>query len=267
MNKIFRFVFSRLFILNLALIVVFVVVLFFTVYSWLGSYTNHGETVTVPDLKGQTLLQVEEFLSNKNLRFAIMDSSVFDSSKPKGTVIEQEPAPNSKVKENRTIYLTITRTIPPQIKLPGIIDVPYKQALAMLGAYDIQVKNMIYKPDLAQDAVLAILFRGKEIKPGEMIAKGSSVDLVLGDGFGITRVSIPNLYSLTIEEARFVIKGSALNLGLTVFDESVRDSSAAKIYRQNPSWSPSDSISQGEPIDIYLTQSEEKLKIFNPNDR
>lgn len=249
---------SKIFWINIILIVVVVVGLLGFTYNWLDSYTNHGETITVPDLRGYSPEKVAEFLPEKNLRFQVIDSSIFDLNRPKGTVIDQDPKPNAKVKEGRTIYLTITRTVAPTMPMPDLIDVSYRQAEAIFQTYGLRVGELIYKPDLAKNAVLGMIYKGKELKPGDPVPKGSVIDLILGDGFGNTKVPVPNLLNLTVGEAMFVLKASSLNAGGRYFDNTVTDSSSARVYRQFPTFGSED-VSQGEAIDLYFTQSEDKL--------
>lgn len=263
--QLLSFLRSRSFFTHLLLGLVTILLLLFGTYKWLNAYTNHGETISVPDIRGMKLKDIENFLSQKSLRFQIADSSAYFLDKPPGIVIEQDPAANNKVKEGRTIYVTITRTVPPGVKVPNLIDVSHRQAEAILGSFGLRIGEVIYKPDLARNAVLAMSYKGRELKPGEELAKGSAVDLVLGDGIGNTKVNVPELLGLTLEEAMFVLQASGINTGALIFDESVTDSTLAVVYKQVP---PADNISflkQGESIDLFLTQSESKIKSSNEN--
>ena len=260
MKELFQFIRSRTFLVQLMICISLIVVILFSTYHWLNAYTNHGETISVPDLRGMKYKELKDFLGEKSLQVKISDSSVYLLDKPPGVVIDQDPAPNENVKEGRTIYVTITRTVPPQVKLPNLVDVSQRQAEAILNSYGLKPGQLIYKPDLAKNAVLAMMHNGLELKPGDELAKGSVVDLVLGDGIGNTEVEVPTLKMLTMDEVLFVLQGSSLNPGAMVFDESVVDSSAAKVYRQIPEPGDSSRIKQGESIDLFFTQNPEKLK-------
>ena len=181
MNNFFQFLKSKIFLINLLIALVLIASVFGFTYRWLDKYTKHGETISVPDLRGLSPEKVKDFLKDKHLRYEIVDS-IYELKKRKGTVIEQDPLTDSKVKENRTIYLTVNAKMPPQVKMPNLMDVSYRQAEAILQTYGLKVGEVIYKPDLAKNAVLAQQYRGKEIKPETMIPKGAVIDLVLGDG-------------------------------------------------------------------------------------
>lgn len=248
--KLIRFLKSKTFLINIGLLIVVIILFFVGTSSWLSSYTHHGESISVPDLKGQKLDRMKSFLSDKHLRFQVIDS-LFDLSKSPGIILEQDPTPNSKVKEGRTVYLTINSLHPPDVKMPNLIDVSYRQAEAILQSFGLRLGQFTYKPDLAKNAVLDQLYKSRTIKAGTSLPKGSKIDLVLGDGLGSVDVPIPDLSGSTLEEALFVLRGSSLNVGTTYFDKSVRDSSTAVVYKQEPS-ADGNTLKQGEAVDIYL---------------
>ncbi len=251
MSDLLKFLRSKVFFINLAIAFVVCILSVYLVYSWMGRITHHGESISVPDLRGMDLEQLESFLENKSLNFEVVDS-LFDGSKTGGIVLEQDPAPESKVKEGRTVYLTVNSATPPKVKMPDLINVSYRQAEAILQTFGLKVGELIYEPDLAKNAVLEQRYKGSGIKPGVEILKGSAIDLVLGDGLGSTEVSVPLLIGLTRGEAMFVLKGSALNLGMVYYDPGTKDSTEALIYKQEPESGVSSNINQGDAIDIYL---------------
>jgi eukaryotic-like serine/threonine-protein kinase len=267
MKPFFEFIKSKIFLLNLVIAILLLAGVFGFTYKWLNTYTKHGSSVSVPDLKGMQLAKVDEFLQFKNLRYKIADSTIFDLSKPPGTVIEQDPRPNEKVKENRTIYLSVTRSTPPGVKVPDLEDNSLRQAEAILRSHGLIRGQLIYKPDLAKNAVLEMQIDGKKVSKGEEVTKGTVIDLVLGDGFGNTKVSVPQLYNLDLDEALFVLKASSLNVGSVVMDGTVRDSSKARVYKQFPVAATSTTISQGESVDIFLTQSQSVLRMNDPDSK
>ena len=79
------------------------VLLFGFFYLYLPMSTNHGETITVPDVKGIALKDLDSFLGDRDLRYEVTVDSGFSSTQEPLTVLKQFPLPNSKVKENRKI--------------------------------------------------------------------------------------------------------------------------------------------------------------------
>ena len=251
LSNLGSFLKSKVFFTNLILAFVAAIVAMFCIYGWLSSYTHHGESISVPDVRGLKIGRLETFLQDKNLNYKIVDS-LYEIGKAPEIILEQDPAPDSKVKEGRTIYLTINASKPPKVKMPNLVDVSYRQAVAILQTFGLKTGQLIYHPDLAKNAVLDQYYKGSHIDAGKEIYQGSVIDLVLGDGVGNVEIAVPDLTGLTRGEALFVLKGSSLNIGTVHFDSGNRDSSSAKVYRQEPSPQDQKNINQGGAIDLYL---------------
>ena len=246
----FRFFISKPFYTNMVLAVVVFLSMLLLTFGWLSSHTRHGDSLSVPDVRGVVLDKAIQVLESKNLRYQITDS-VFFPDKPKNAIVDQNPLPEENVKEGRVIYITINSSEPPKVKMPKLIDVSYRQAVAILQSFGLKEGQITYKPDLAKNVVLQQLYNGQPALPDMPIPKGSSIDLVLGDGLGSTEIDVPALTGLTYDEALFVLQGSGLATGTVEYDAGA-DKSTAKVYRQNPSAVEGLKINQGQTIDIYL---------------
>ena len=121
MSNLISFLKSRSFVINLVILLVIILIIFGSVSSWMSRFTHHGESISVPDLRGQKIERMESFLADKHLQYKVIDS-LFDLQKNPGTILEQDPAPNSKVKEGRTIYLTVNAQHAPDVKMPNLIS-------------------------------------------------------------------------------------------------------------------------------------------------
>ena len=185
-------------------------IIFFIFYIYFPFKTNHGDTITVPNLIGMELNEIDEFLSDRDLRYEILDDSSYSSEYPPYTILQQNPSENEKVKENRKIYLTLNSSIPPKIKMPKIINGSVKNAQLILRSYDLKLGDITYVPDMARNAVLKIFINGDSISENDLILKGSVIDMEVGNGLGNQVFEAPDLVNLDLEEARFTIIGSGL---------------------------------------------------------
>jgi len=233
-----------------------IVVLLLLVFQILKGYTHHNEKITVPDLKEASLDQVKTILKQKKLRYKISDTA-YNADIPAGAIIDQNPRPNFKVKQKRTIYLVVNSDTPPPVKMPDLIDNPIRQAEFRLQNKGLKVGKRTYKPDIAKDVVLEVLYNGKPIQPGETIYKGETVDLVLGDGFGNTTMDVPDLIGLEYQEAVAALSGYSLNPGKVVFDGDIANRNTAIVVDQSPSSSTGKKVNIGGAIDIFLTENPE----------
>jgi beta-lactam-binding protein with PASTA domain len=147
--------------------------------------------------------------------------------------------------------------------MPNLIDVSQRQGEAILFSYGLRLGSIIYKPDLAKGAILEMSCNGKLLNAGQPIAKGSRIDLVLGDGIGITDVEVPNLLNLSLEEAVFVLKGSALNVGEVFYPPGKLDSLNFFVVEQMPMPGDSVFIKQGESVSlrvVYQNKTERRYE-------
>lgn len=236
-------------------------------YIYLPAATNHNETVTIPDLEGIHISNIDEFLTKRNLKYEVMSDSGFTSTYEPLTILKQYPLPGSKVKENRKVFLTLNAVNPPQVRMPSLVDGSVKNAQLLLESYGLERGEIKYVPDLAQNAVLEQRYQGKKIEPGTFLPKGSKIDLVVGDGLGNTILEVPDLSGMELEDAEFTIVGSGLKVGSVLFadpaladrdpkDEVQQAEKRLVIVKQNPSAGRNMRI--GEEIDIWLGEQEEQ---------
>ena len=98
-------------------------------------------------------------------------------------------------------------------------------------------------------------FGGQLIKAGEVLPTGSVINLTLGDGRGNEDVELPNLTGLTIDEAKFSLRGAMLTLGTITYEGDIIDTADAVIVNQFPL--AADTVVKvkiGTPINITLTK-------------
>lgn len=236
-------------------------------YVYLPATTNHNETITVPDLEGIHMDNIDEFLIKRNLKYEVMADSGFTSEYEPQTILKQYPLPGSKVKENRKIFLTLNAVSPPQVKMPDLVDGSVKNAQLLLKSYGLERGSIKYVPDLAQNAVLEQKYNGKIIEPGTYIPKGSKIDLIVGDGLGNTVLEVPDLSGMELEDAEFTVVGSGLKMGSILFrntslsdrdpkNEAQQAEKRLIVVKQTPS--PGRNVRIGEEVDVWLDEQEEQ---------
>lgn len=201
-------------LIHIGIIIAFGCVLLFGFFNvYLPYSTNHGETITVPDVQGVALEDLDEFLEVRALRYEVTPDSGFSATQPPLTVLKQFPMANSKVKENRKIYITLNAEKPPLVRMPKLVGGSVKNAQLVLKTYDLVLGDIQYVDDLALNYVLEQRLGGRQVLEGERIPKGSIVDVVAGNGLGNQALNSPNLIQLDKESAEFAIVGSGLKIG------------------------------------------------------
>lgn len=222
----------------------------FYFYIFLPSTTNHGETITVPDLEGMQLEKIDEFLSRHDLRYEMNDSS-YSEDYPPLTVLQQFPKPGSKVKENRKIYVTVNRVTPPTVPMPELVDRSRINAEVVLKSNELRRGHIILEPSPFLNLVKEMRYMGKPIEAGTRVPKGAVIDLVVGDGNGKSDFRIGRLIGDSYETALFKIQGWNLHLGNVEIPAGVDTTGTSPVvYKQYPE--VNEQVRVGDPVDLWL---------------
>ncbi|MCX6232902.1 MAG: PASTA domain-containing protein [Bacteroidetes bacterium] len=250
---------SRLFFKHLLLAIVLTIVIVYLIIFSLSFYTHHGEFYTVPDFRGKQPDELKVYAEENGFDFVVVDS-LYDAKLPKGSVILQDPLPNSKVKHSRTMYLTVVSSEPEKVSMPNLIDLSLRQTISLLETYGLQIGSLEYIPDMAKNAVLKQKYKGVEIETGKPIRKGSKIDLVLGQGTGGDKMTVPFLLGKKQSEVMKILRASSLNIGTEVFEDS-KDTVHARVYKQSPAYGAGRLINMGQSINVWY-RSDKKVN-FN----
>jgi beta-lactam-binding protein with PASTA domain len=245
---------------NIVLAVVVGVLFLVCLVLWLRSYTQHGVEVEVEDIRGMVVAEAEPILQANNLRLIVVDSTYSDKV-PFGTIVEQDPKPNSHAKHGRAVYVTINATTKRQIIMPNLQDLSYRQAETTLRGLGIIVDSVYeYEPSEFRDLVLDIRMDTASIQPGDKIAVGSKVRLVVGYGKGTEQVDVPTVVGLTLRDARSLLLSKRLTIGAVSYDEKkVEEGAVQYIYRQEPI--AGSKLLEGETVSLWLSTNLEKAVI------
>ncbi len=247
--------FTKALLYNVLLAIGITGFLLFLVNWGLKSYTRHGQTMKVPDVRGKNFDDATDILEKNHLDYEIMDSA-YMPDKPALSIIEQNPKPETVVKSGRTIYLTVNASSAPLAEVPDLVGKSsYKYARIQLEGLGFKVADPIYKPDPHRDALLAMLVGGKALKQGAKVSKGSTITLVLGQGLSNETINAPYLIGLPYEEAVVKIREEYnLSVGaVTAADGmSEADKAHAFVYKQDPAYGHR--IHVGEEIDLWIAK-------------
>jgi beta-lactam-binding protein with PASTA domain len=187
----FRFIFTKTFWIQVVIAVVVTVVLCFAYLFWLDWYTNHDQEIQVPNLEKLSLTEVDEQLEVLDLRRKIIDSASYNPAYKPRTVIEQDPLAGKFVKENRQIYIKLNASGYGKVTVPNLIYKTRRQAIPTLEALGFKIGQITYKPNIAENTVLEMRYKGATLKPGSQLSKTSTIDLVLADGNNPSAIAQP----------------------------------------------------------------------------
>lgn len=183
-NIIFRLL-KNIYVKNVLMMIGAFVGLVIIVLFLLNFYTKHNESITVPTVKGLQVQEAAGILESSDLRYEISDS-IFQAEGAPGSIIEQIPKEQSKVKKGRTVFLVIKAKGVQLVSVPELKDYSRRQAEAQLASLGFNKVTIQEVPAAYKGLVISISYRGKQLTPNQKIPKGSPLVMTVGAGGDIS---------------------------------------------------------------------------------
>ncbi|MBF6628460.1 MAG: PASTA domain-containing protein [Proteiniphilum sp.] len=188
-----KFIFGNSILRNLLIIIVSSILLVLLSLLFLSIYTRHGQNVVVPALEGLQVREANTILNARGLHAEVVDS-IYSSDAVPGAIFDQTPKGGNKVKEGRSIYITIYSKSPQQVAVPGLVDYSTRQATALLNSMGFTRMTIEEVPSEYTGLVIAVKYRGKTLSPDEKIPAGSPITLVVTSGALADSLRVDNEY-------------------------------------------------------------------------
>jgi len=225
---------------TLLAIIVFIVDIFI-----MPAYVK-SEEVVVPNLVGKHKDEAGKILTDSNLQ-TILEGPRYDDRFPVDHVIFQKPEAGSLVKENRRIYIFISGGNP-LTKMPNLINKTLRDAkvtIERLGFILDKVSEV--KSEETPNSIVA-----QYPKEGTNLQRGARISLNVSIGPNIGMVRVPDLYGLSLKEARIMLQKNSLILGKINYEVS-RDLLPNTVITQYPA--KNNLINIGESVDLFITKN------------
>ena len=243
----------------LLILLVFGIVLF-----WLKIYTNHGQKLELKDYVNAQYEAAARDAEKRDFQLIIKDS-VHRVGVPGGMVLSQNPPGGALVKENRKIYVDVTKYKADQIPLSSISEMygrNFESIKDMLGHLDINAKVIGYRHDPSEPGhILDVKYNGSLIEGAA--GRKRSVNIDKGDtlGFVLTKldggqVELPDLVCQQYGRMRFMLGGFRLRLGSIERSGAITNQNDAYIIAQNPPYREGATISMGQSLEITIQQEQ-----------
>ncbi len=250
---------KKSFLFHLGIVLALCTVLYISFFATLHWLTRHGEELEIPDVRGHS---VEQALTQlKGMHFEVYVDSTYEPSVKPFTVLKQVPDTGSIVKQGRTVFLTVNMMMPPYIPMPNLVNLSFRSAQMLLRNNKLMVGDTTYKPDIAAGAVLEQKYKGVPIRPGELIAQGSKISLVIGDGLGNTEFNVPDVTNMSVDEAMTILNQYSLTPIIVAYDQlsNINDTASAIVVETDPK-SINDAgvvnrIKEGDMIHLKIMQN------------
>ena len=230
---------NKIIIYVLSLVFFGISLLFFADFLLMPAYVRMDSGKYMVNVIGKDLLYGKKILKQEKFK-SIVSDTLFSGSYEPGTIIDQYPEPNRRVKEGRTIRLKISQP-EKMVSIPDLIGRSLRSAeLALLqSGLSIDTVYKEYNSDVPSGNVTWQYPKG-----GDQLNKGMGLHLTISLGVPPNFFQVPNLFGLSKKKAIIDLEKAGLVLG-KIF------------YRQNEDLIPYTVLDQSIAAETVLEKSTE----------
>jgi serine/threonine-protein kinase len=197
----------------LALAIVLVLGLLIGATGW---YLGVGQYTEAPSVIRQTQARAVAILAGKGLKAGFGDQA-FSEDVPVGSVVEQDPSPNGRVRRDGTVKLTLSKG-PERHDVPAVTGLPRAEA-------EQAVRDENLRP-LVKEAYHDKVAKGRVVsaspKPGSSVRRDTVVTLVVSKG--PPPVTLPDVVGKPVSAVRRDLTAKGLDVQVREeFSETVPD--------------------------------------------
>ena len=212
---------------------VFVVAFMWAFFSF-GNFWS-TQDITVPDVTGKQVEIAKEILSKEHLNVSV--NEIESDEVPVGEVITQTPSGGAVVKENRTIYLTVSKgNQGSEVLMPDLRDLTLDEAKKKLSEIGRTIGSVHYAESEKYE-------NGKIISQSpaspRKVAKGSSVDVIIcrkaeKKNDAKNGQDAPTVSGMTLDTAMKTLENAGYIVGNVTNLDASKDNALAKVVKQSP---------------------------------
>ena len=217
----------RIILSIIGMVVVFSIV---AEYLVMPAYTRQNQNRIMIDIKNRNLDDVIKILKSENYRYEVSDT-LYTNKFKLGTIVDQYPKPNTRVKSGRTVRLKIAQP-EKSVAIPNLIGQSRRSAELELNQMGLLIDTVYteYNPEYPNGTIA-----WQYPKAGDRRKKGMGIQITVSKGMPPNFFQVPNLIGLSINQAKDLIFKSRLKVGkisyhqdqdlvpYTVLDQSIKN--------------------------------------------
>lgn len=218
-----------------------------------------GESVKVPNVIGKTFEEAQKILAEKNLT-AMKGYERYDTKRPMGSVLYQNPTPNSEVKAGRHVYLSINTSKKPNAPMPDLKGRTLGDVKLTLERLGLELKEVEYAVVYKREEEGGVV--AQSVPVGAVLKAGTKVSVTVGklpeDG-GVKQSDVPEVIGKTLGEAERIL----LQAGFTAGEIQYKYSTALipnTVISQSPKAGDMAQVGAGIRL-VVATLDKEKEKV------
>ena len=173
--------------------------------AFIAMFLNTPETVTVPDVKGQTIEVATQRIESAGLVVGTITEEA-SSEVEEGTVLRTDPAANTTKREGSKVNIVVaTKEV---VLVPNVVGKDLETAKAELEALGFKIGTVTEETSDDQAAGLVI---STDPVANSSKAKGSAINIVVSKG--VEMVVVPDVRGKKLESAKAELEAAGFKVG------------------------------------------------------
>lgn len=200
---------------------------------------------TVPDLSNMTYAEAKSAAEDAGFKIQ-KGSSVYSDSVTKNHVADQDPGAGTQAKRGRTITVNLSKGSKDGT-VPNVVGMNYDEVEKYLKKYG--YKLGVVKEQTSTQAEGTVLSQDPE--GGADASKGSRVNIVISDGKGKEKGTVPSVTGMSLAQAKAAIANAGFSVGNITYDESNVYGNGYVMWQQ---YAANTQLDKGTTIDIEVSK-------------
>jgi len=195
---------------------IFALIAIAVMVNWIAMPIVAGRLITtmpVPNVVNMLADEAETTLTKAGLNVKWAKEGRYSSEIKKNHVLIQMPAAGRTVKENRTVFLTISKGVP-EVSIPGSRGQSLRQVEISLQRLELLLGGRIEgaHSEIPRGAVIRT-----EPDSGKMVRVGTRVDIIVSSGKKSGKTLLPSLLDMSLSKATELIDTLGFKLAQVIY--------------------------------------------------
>ena len=207
-----------------------------------------SDTKPAPDFLGMTVEEAKQAAEEEGFTIK-QGKDIYSNDYPEGKICTQDPEPGAETPKDGTITVHVSKGSKDGM-VPNIVGMQEDQVEAFLAEYGYKLGNVKTITDPADEGTVL----EQDPVAGTPLDKESKINIVVSDGRGTEKGTVPSVTGLTLEDAKKRIMEEGFTVGRVDYDW---DNSVDKGYVIYQQYQANSLLDKGTSIDIQVSSGPE----------
>ena len=207
-----------------------------------------SDTKAAPDLLDMTLEEATAYAEEEGFRLK-QGKDIYSSDYAEGRVCLQDPEPGSEMPKGGVIKINLSKGSKEGM-VPNVVGMYENEVEGYLKEHGYVLGNVKVITSPEEEGLVL------EQSPaaGTSLDKESKIDIVVSDGEGVEKASVPSVTRMPLEDAKKEITSAGFEVGNITYDYN---ESIGKGYVTYQQWQAGMMLEKGTTIDLEVSQGPE----------